>query len=64
MPNKRENRRAHDIAEEGPDRITEGNENRGRQMIEVARKRDPEAVDLAAQVERDREQAKSFSDKK
>jgi predicted transcriptional regulator len=61
-----ENReRAHDIAEEGLDKIIEGDEEKGRQMIDEAKKRDPKAVEeLAEEVERDREQAEHFIDKK
>jgi hypothetical protein len=61
-----ENReRAHDIAEEGLDKIIEGDEEKGRRMIDEAKKRDPKAVDeLAEEVERDREQAERFIDKK
>jgi predicted transcriptional regulator len=61
-----ENReRAHDMAEEGLDKIIEGDEEKGRQMIDEAKKRDPKAVEeLAEEVERDREQAEHFIDKK
>jgi hypothetical protein len=55
----------HDIAEEGLDKIIEGDEEKGRRMIDEAKKRDPKAVeDLAREVERDREQAERFVDKK
>ncbi|MGA8760489.1 MAG: hypothetical protein WB611_30035 [Stellaceae bacterium] len=55
----------HDIAEEGLDKIIEGDEQKGRRMIDEAKKRDPKAVeDLAREVERDREQAERFIDKK
>ncbi|MBV8737291.1 MAG: hypothetical protein JO007_08540 [Alphaproteobacteria bacterium] len=61
-----ENReRAHDMAEEGLEKIIEGDEEKGRRMIDEAKKRDPKAVDeLAEEVERDREQAERFIDKK
>jgi predicted transcriptional regulator len=61
-----ENReRAHDMAEEGLDKIIEGDEEKGRQMIDEAQKRDPKAVEeLAEEVDRDREQAEHFIDKK
>jgi hypothetical protein len=50
--------RARDIAEEGLDKIIEGDDGKGRRMIDEAKKRDPKAVeDLAQEVERDREQA-------
>jgi hypothetical protein len=59
MPSKRE--RAHDIAEEGLDKIIEGDAQKGRRMIDEAKKRDPKAVeDLAQEVERDRDQAERF----
>jgi hypothetical protein len=62
MPSERE--RAHDIAEEGLDKIIEGDEQKGRRMIDEAKKRDPKAVeDLAGEVERDREQAERFINK-
>ncbi len=55
----------HDIAEEGLDKIIEGDEEKGRRTIDEAKKRDPKAVeDLAQEVERDREQAERFIDKK
>ncbi len=51
----------HDIAEEGLDKIIEGDEEKGRKMIDEAKKRDPKAVeDLAKEVERDREQAERY----
>lgn len=55
----------HDIAEEGLDKIIEGDEEKGRRMIDEAKKRDPKAVeDLAEEVEQDREQAERYIDKK
>jgi hypothetical protein len=51
-------RDARDIAEEGLDKIIEGDEKKGRRMIDKAKKRDPKAVeDLAPKVAHDREQA-------
>ena len=56
-----ERERAHDIAEEGLDKIIEGDKEKGRRMIDEAKKRDPKAVDdLAQEVERDREQVERF----
>jgi hypothetical protein len=53
--------RAHDIAEEGLDKIIEGDTEKGRRMIDEAKKRDPKAVeDLAREVEHDREKAERF----
>jgi predicted transcriptional regulator len=63
MENKHE--RAHDIAEEGLDKIVEGDMEKGKTMIDQARKIDPKAVDeLADEVERDREKAERFIQKK
>ena len=59
MTDKRE--RARDIAEEGLDRLVEGDE-KGMELIEKAKKLDPDAVaELAEEVERDREQAERFT---
>ena len=59
MADKRE--RARDMAEEGLDRLVEGDE-KGRELIEKAKKLDPDAVaELAEEVERDREQAERFT---
>ena len=59
MTDKRE--RARDIAEEGLDRLIEGDE-KGKELIEKAKKLDPEAVaELAEEVERDKEQAERFT---
>ncbi len=59
MTDKRE--RARDIAEEGLDRLIEGDE-KGKELIEKAKKLDPDAVaELAEEVERDREQAERFT---
>jgi hypothetical protein len=63
MSDKREE--ARDIAEEGLDKVIEGDEKRGRRMIDEAKKKDPEAVaDLAREIERDKEKAERFIDKK
>jgi predicted transcriptional regulator len=63
MENKHE--RAHDIAEEGLDKIVDGDMEKGKTMIDQARKIDPKAVDeLADEVERDREKAERFIQKK
>ena len=63
MENKRE--RAHDIAEEGLDKIVEGDEEAGRELIDKAKKIDPKAVEeLADEVERDKENAERFIEKK
>ena len=57
--------RARDIAEEGLDKMIEGDEEKGRRMIDEAKKIDPKAVeDLAEEVERDKENAEHYVDKK
>jgi uncharacterized protein HemY len=62
MENKRE--RAHDIAEEGLDKIVEGDTEAGEKLIDKAKKIDPKAVeDLAGEVERDKENAERFVNK-
>jgi uncharacterized protein HemY len=62
MANKRE--RAHDIAEEGLDKIVEGDTEAGEKLIDKAKKIDPKAVeDLAGEVERDKENAERFVNK-
>ena len=59
MADKRE--RARDLAEEGLDRLIEGDE-KGKELIEKAKKLDPDAVaELAEEVERDKEQAERFT---
>jgi hypothetical protein len=59
MADKRE--RARDMAEEGLDRLVDGDKN-GKQLIEKAKKLDPQAVaELAKEVERDKEQAERFT---
>ena len=63
MEGKRE--RARDIAEEGLDKIVEGDDEEGQKMIDRAKKLDPKAVEeLAEEVEKDRENAERFVEKK
>lgn len=63
MEDKRE--RARDIAEEGLDKVVEGDQKAGKRMIDEARKIDPKAVDeLADEVEREKEKAERFIHKK
>ena len=63
MENKRD--RAHDIAEEGLDKIVEGEKDKGQQLIDQATKIDPKAVEeLAEEVERDKEKAERFVQEK
>jgi uncharacterized protein HemY len=63
MENKRE--RAHDIAEEGLDKIIEGDKESGEKLIDRAKKIDPKAIEeLAQEVERDKETADRFVGKK
>ena len=62
MENKRE--RAHDIAEEGLDKIVEGDTEAGEKLIDKAKKIDPKAIEeLAEEVERDKENAERFVNK-
>ena len=62
MENKR--KRAHDIAEEGLDKIVEGDAEAGEKLIDKAKKIDPKAVEeLAEEVERDKENAERFVNK-
>jgi predicted transcriptional regulator len=59
MADKRE--RARDMAEEGLDRLVDG-DKKGKELIEKAKKLDPQAVaELAKEVERDKEQAERFT---
>ena len=61
MADKRE--RAHDMAEEGLDKLVEGDKS-GEKLIDKAKKLDPGAVDeLDREVEHDKEQAESFREK-
>ena len=62
MENKRA--RAHDIAEEGLDKIVDGDTKAGEKLIDKAKKIDPKAVEeLAEEVERDKENAERFVNK-
>ena len=62
MENKRE--RAHDIAEEGLDKLIEGDTEAGEKLIDKAKQIDPKAVEeLAEEVERDKEKAERFVNK-
>jgi uncharacterized protein HemY len=62
MENKRE--RAHDIAEEGLDKLIEGDTEAGEKLIDQAKKVDPKGVEeLAEEVDRDKEKADWFVDK-
>ena len=56
--------RAHDIAEEGLDKLVEGDTESGEKLIDKAKKINPKAVEeLAEEVERDKENAERFVDK-
>jgi hypothetical protein len=62
VESKRE--RAHDIAEEGLDKLIEGDKEAGETLIDQAKKIDPKAVgELAEEVERDKEDAERFGGK-
>ena len=62
MENKRE--RAHDIAEEGLDKLIEGDTEAGEKLIDKAKQIDPKAVEeLAEEVERGKENAERFVNK-
>ena len=62
MENKSE--RAHDIAEEGLDKLIEGDTEAGEKLIDKAKQIDPKAVEeLAEEVERDKEKAERFVNK-
>jgi hypothetical protein len=59
MQNDRD--RAHDLAEEGLDKIIEGEADKGREMIKKAKKIEPKAVkQLAEEIETDRATAERF----
>ena len=63
MEDKRE--RAHDIAEEGLDKLVKGDTKTGEKLIDKAKKIDPKAVEeLAEEVERDKENAERFVNSK
>jgi uncharacterized protein HemY len=62
MADKRE--RAHDMAEEGLDKMVEGDRKTGEKLIDKAKKLDPGAVDeLAREIEDDKKEAERFSRK-
>ena len=62
MENKREH--AHDIAEEGLDKVVEGDTEAGEKLIDKAKKIDPKGVEeLAEEVEREKEKAERFVNK-
>jgi uncharacterized protein HemY len=62
MENKRE--RAHDIAEEGLDKLIEGDTEAGEKLIDKAKQIDPKSVEeLAEEVEREKENAERFVNK-
>ena len=62
MENKRE--RAHDIAEEGLDKLIEGDTEAGEKLIDKAKQIDPKSVEeLAEEVERDKGNAERFINK-
>jgi uncharacterized protein HemY len=63
MDSKRD--RARDLADEGLDKMVEGDKQKGRRLIDEAKKVDPRGVeDLAEEVERDKEKAERYVDKK
>ena len=63
MDNKHD--RARDLAEQGLDKVVEGDKDKGRKLVEEAKKIDPKAVDeLADEVEREKEKAERYLDKK
>jgi uncharacterized protein HemY len=56
--------RAHDMAEEGLDKLVEGDKKTGEKLIDKAKKLDRSAVDeLADEVQHDKEEAERFSRK-
>jgi hypothetical protein len=62
---QKQRKRAREIAEEGFDRIVEGEEEVGWRMIDQARKIDPRAVEeLAEDIERDTADVMRFVEKK
>ena len=63
MEKKRD--RARDIAEEGLDKIVEGEKEKGHKMIDQAKKLDPKGgEELAEEIEKDKENAERFVGKK
>ena len=62
MDNKRE--RSRDIAEEGLDKLIEGDKEAGEKLIDKAKKIDPKGVEeLAEEIDRDKENADRFIDR-
>ena len=62
MKNKKE--RAHDIAEEGLDKLIEGDTEAGEKLIDKAKQIDPKAVEeLAEEVKRDKQNSERFVNK-
>ena len=60
MADKR--KRAHDMAEEGLEKIIEGDRKTGEQLIDKAKKLNRSAVEeLAEEVEKDKDEAERFS---
>jgi uncharacterized protein HemY len=56
--------RAHDIAEEGLDKLIEGDTEVGEKLIDKAKQIDPKAVEgLVEEVERDKENTERFLNK-
>jgi hypothetical protein len=55
---------AHDMAEQGLDKIVEGDRRTGEKLIDKAKKLDRTAVDeLAQEVEQDKQEAERFDRK-
>ncbi|WP_158044164.1 heme biosynthesis protein HemY [Skermanella pratensis] len=53
--------KAQDLAEEGLEKMIEGDRKEGEKLVEKARKLDSEAVaEVAQEVEEDRQQAEKF----
>jgi uncharacterized protein HemY len=53
--------KAHDMAEEGLDKMVEGDTQQGEKLVEQAKKIDSAAVnEVAKEVEEDRKQAENF----
>jgi uncharacterized protein HemY len=63
MADKRE--RAHDMAEEGLDKMVDGDRKTGEKLIDKAKKLDPGVLDeLAKEVEQDKDEAERFNRKR
>lgn len=59
--NDRNHDKAHDLAEEGLDKMIEGDGKEGKKLVEEAKKLDSEAVaEVAQEIEEDRKQAEKF----